>query len=175
MGESLNLHREEALEMSFVPSAISIPRGFLSWCDNRCSEKAVRFWKFASVVVDHVKESYTVNLCQQYDNERLTAQGLEPLKTWQWKAVVEQKAHRGRLQRMLAKDHLIQGMCEYFSLARAKSKTFSRDAEKAKQEGIQGQWQQESLAKEFLEQVKSGADTDCTSKMMRCCSYALKY
>ena len=104
MGESLNLHREEALEMSFVPSAISIPRGFMSWCDNRCSDKALRFWKFASVVVDHVKESYTVNLCQQYDNERLTAQGLEPLKTWQWKAVVEKKAHRGRLWRMLGKD-----------------------------------------------------------------------
>ena len=37
-------------------------------------------------------------------------------------------------------------------------------AEKEKQEGIHGQWQQESLAQEFLEQVKNSADTECTSQ-----------
>ena len=67
------------------------------WCDNRCSDKALRFWQFASVVVDDVMESYTVNVCQECENGRLTAQGLAPLKSWQWKAVVEKKAHRGRL------------------------------------------------------------------------------
>ena len=72
-------------------------------CDNRCSDKALRFWQFASIVVDDVKESHTVNLCEQCYNERLTAQGLAPLKSWQWKAVVEQKAHRGRLWNMLGK------------------------------------------------------------------------
>ena len=41
-------------------------------CDNRCSDKARSFWQFASVVVDDVKESYTVNLCQQCSYERLT-------------------------------------------------------------------------------------------------------
>ena len=56
-------------------------------------------------------------------------------EVWQWKAVVEQKAHRGRLWKMLGKDQLIHGMCEYFSLARAKAKTFIKDAEKEKQEG----------------------------------------
>ena len=49
-----------------------------------------------------------------------------------------------------------------------------KDAETEKQEGIQGQWQRESLAKEYLEEVKSSADTDCTPKMMRCGYYALK-
>ena len=72
------------------------------------------------------------------------------------------------------KDQLTQGTREYFSLARAKAKNFLRDAEKEKQEGIQGQWQQESPAKEFLEQVKSSADTDCKPKMMRCGYYALE-
>ena len=42
-----------------------------------------------------------------------------------------------------------------------------KDAEKEKQEGIQGQWQRESPAKEHLEQIKSSADTDCTPKMMK--------
>ena len=33
---------------------------------------------------------------------------------------------------------------EYFSLVRAKAKKFLKDAEKEKQEGLQGHWQQES-------------------------------
>ena len=69
------------------------------------SDKALRFWQFASVVVDDLKGSYTVNLCQQCYNEELTAQGLAPLK-------------------------FKQGMWEYFSLARAKVKTFIKDVEK---------------------------------------------
>ena len=86
------------------------------WCENRCSNEALRFWQFASIVVDDV------NLCQQCYNEKLTAQGLAPLKSWQWKAVVEKKAHRGRQWGMLGKDKLIQGMWEYFHLATAKAK-----------------------------------------------------
>ena len=45
--ESLSLSREEVEEVSFVPSALSIPRGPMFWCDNRCSIKALRFWQFA--------------------------------------------------------------------------------------------------------------------------------
>ena len=55
-----------------------------------------------------------------------------------------------------------QEMWEYFSLGRVKAKKFMKDAETAKQEGIQGQWQRESPAKEYLEQVESSVDTDCT-------------
>ena len=80
------------------------------WCDNRCSDKALTLWQFASVVVDDVKEAHTINLCQQCYNESLTAQGQGLLKSWLWKAVVEQRAHRGRLWKMLRKDQFIQGM-----------------------------------------------------------------
>ena len=48
--ESLNLSRDEAEEISFVPSALSIPRRPKFWCDNRCSDNALRFWLFAVVV-----------------------------------------------------------------------------------------------------------------------------
>ena len=58
-------------------------------------------------------------------------------------------------------------MWEYFPLERATAKQFLKDAEKEKWEGIQGEWQQESPAKEYLDQVKSSADTDCTPIMMR--------
>ena len=84
------------------------------------------------------------------------------------------RAHRGRLWRMLGKDQYRQGMWEYFSLERLRAKKLMKDAEKEKQEGIQGQWQQESPAKEFLDRVKSSVDTDCTPRMMRFGYYALK-
>ena len=59
--ESLNLSRDKAEEISFMPSAISIPQRPVFWCDNRCSDKALRFWQFASVVVEDGKEAHTVN------------------------------------------------------------------------------------------------------------------
>ena len=70
--DSLNLSLKEAEEISFVPSALSIPRGSMFWCDNCCSDKASRFWQFAWVVVDDGEEAHTINLCQQCHNERLT-------------------------------------------------------------------------------------------------------
>ena len=52
---------------------------------------------------------------------------------------------------------------------------FSRElAEEEKQAGIQGQWQQESPAKEYLEQVKYCHDTDCNEPMMKKGFTALK-
>ena len=63
---------------------------------------------------------------------------------------------------------------EDFCLERVKEKRFLEDAKKEKQEGMQGQWQQESPAKEVLNQVRRCADTDCTPKMMRFGYDALK-
>ena len=42
------------------------------------------------------------------------------------------------------------------------------------QEGIQGQWQEESPFKEVLEQVKRSADTDCGAQKMRRANNAKK-
>ena len=105
--ESSNLSQEEAGEISFVPSALSIPRGPVFWCDNRCSDKTLRFGQFASVVIDEGETAHTINLRQQCYNERLTAQGQVPLKSWQWKTLVEQKAHCGKLWNMFGKDQFI--------------------------------------------------------------------
>ena len=65
----MNLSRDEAEELCFVPSALSVPRGPMFLCDNRCSDKAPRFWQFASVVVEEGEESYTTNWCQQCCNK----------------------------------------------------------------------------------------------------------
>ena len=61
--EMLTICPEEAEELSFVLSALSEPRGAIYFCDSYCSEKAVRYWQFASKVVEEGGEARTVNLC----------------------------------------------------------------------------------------------------------------
>ena len=56
----------------------------------------------------------------------------------------------------------VRGMWEYFRRDRDGVNTFREQAEEEKQAGIQGQWQLESPAKEYLEQVKRRDDTYCT-------------
>ena len=99
--ESLDLSREEAEEISFVPSAINVPPKPMFRCDNRFSEKNLSVWQFVSVVLKEGGESYITNVCQECDNKILVAKGDKPLTKWQWYAVVENKAHRGRLWRKL--------------------------------------------------------------------------
>ena len=60
------------------------------------------------------------------------------------------------------------------SFERLKAKKFMKEAEKEKKEGMQGQWQHESLANENLEQVKCLKDTDCTPRMLKQGIVALK-
>ena len=70
-------------EINFVPSAISVPQKPLFQCDDQCSEKTIRFWQFASVVIKEGEESCTTNLCQQCYNKSLVARGDKPLTKWQ--------------------------------------------------------------------------------------------
>ena len=58
-------------------------------------------------------------------------------------------------------------MREYFCQERSIAKKLREEAEKERQAGIQGQWQQESPAREYLEQAKCCNDTDCTYRMMK--------
>ena len=95
--ESTNLSWDEAEEMSFVPGAIGIPQRPMFWCDNRCSDKALRFWQFALVVVEYGKESHMANLCQQLQRkldgkgsgafEELAVEGSRGKEGASWQAV----------------------------------------------------------------------------------------
>ena len=112
--EAKDLSQEEAEEISFVPSAISVPPKPLFRCDNRCSEKQFSFWQFASVVIQEGEESYTTNLCQQCYNKSLVARGDKPLTKWQWFEFVEKKRRIVEgLWRMMGKDQYIREMWEY--------------------------------------------------------------
>ena len=68
---------------------------------------------------------------------------------------------------MMEKEPYLRGMWEYFLQERSRVKRFRQLADEEKQEGTQGQWQQESPAREFLEQVKCCHDTDCNEPMMK--------
>ena len=63
---------------------------------------------------------------------------------------------------------------EYFLQERSRVKRFRELADEEKQAGIQGQWQQESPAREHLEQVECCHDTDCNEPMMKKGFTALK-
>ena len=67
--EAKSKDQEEAEELSFVPSAISVPQKLMFRCDSQCSGKTLSFWQLASVVIKEGDESNTTNLCQKCYNE----------------------------------------------------------------------------------------------------------
>ena len=74
----------------------------------------------------------------------------------------------------MGKEQYVRGMWEYFCRERERVKKFRAKAEEEKQKGIQGQWQLESPAKEYLEQGKCCNDTDCAHRMMQQGFFAVK-
>ena len=91
----IRVESSETQEQDHVRESLNLSRRRNEfWCDNRCSDKALRFGQFASV------------------NEISTAEGLAPLKNW--KAVVELKAHRGRLWKNVGKGPVDQGYVGVF-------------------------------------------------------------
>ena len=89
--EAKDLNQDEIEEISFVPSAISVPQKPLFRCDNGCSEKTLSSWQFASVAIKEGEESDTTNLWQQCYNESLVAGGDKPLTNWQCDEFVEKR------------------------------------------------------------------------------------
>ena len=114
---------------------MSVPLKPLFRCDNQCSEKTLRYWQVASVEVNEGDEAYTTNLCQKCFNKHLQAKGEEPLTNVKWRQVVEKKANRGRMWKMMGKEPYQRGMWEHFSSERSRAKKFRQLADEA---GIQG-------------------------------------
>ena len=148
--EAKSAEQEEVEERIFVPSAKSVPQKPLFRCDNQCSEKTLSHWQLASVVIDEGEESYTTNLCQMCFHISLKAKGEKPLTDVQWRQAVQKKAYPGRIWRMMGKEPYARGMWEYFLQDRNRVQRFRDLAEEEKQAGIQGQWQLESPAREYL-------------------------
>ena len=166
--------RKKQDEIGFVPSASSEPRGAHYWCDNRCSDKALRYMLIASMAILEGGEARTINLCQLCFTAKLVQPGKQPLKSQEWHEVVENKAHRGRLWKIFGSEQLLRGTWEYCTLKRAWTRKKIAAAAQENQEGIQSQWQKESPFREVLEQVKRSADTDCGAQTMRRACSAMK-
>ena len=67
----------------------------------------------------------------------------------------------------MGNEQFVRGMWEYFTLKRAQAKKILEDAARERQEGIQGQWQQESPFREILEQVRGKVGMGCCPQMLR--------
>ena len=108
-------------------------------------------------------EARTINLCQQCYNEKLVQQGKQSLKSKEWREVVERKAQSCRLWKIFGSEQFLHGMWGYFTRTIAWARNIPADATQAKQEGIRGQWQHESLFKDVLEksQKKCGYRLQC--------------
>ena len=57
---------------------------------------------------------------------------IKPLTKWQWDAVVEKKAHRGRLWNVMGKEQYIREMWEHFCKERARVQRFRQETEEEK-------------------------------------------
>ena len=63
----------------------------------------------------------------------------------------------------MGSEQFIHGIWKYFTLKRAEAKRIRDDAAQERQEGIQGQWQQESPSREIQEQVRANEAKVCSS------------
>ena len=101
-----------------------------------------------------MRTPYTTNLCQKCYHESLKARGDEPLTRWQWHEFVERKSASWKTLESDGRRTIRARDVGIFSFTkRATVKRFREEAEEERQAGIQGQWQLESPAREYLEQV----------------------
>ena len=146
--EATDMDKEEDEEISFVPSAISVPRKPLFRSDNQCSEMTLNFWQLASVVTKEGEKPHTTNLFKKCYNESLEAKGDKPSTKLQWHEFVEKKAHRGRFWKTVGKEQYVRETWEHFCRERLRVKEFREQAENEWQAGIQyrasGSWNRQS-------------------------------
>ena len=54
--EAKSAEQEEVEERIFAPSAVRVPQNMMFRCDKQCSEKSLRYWQLASVVINEGEE-----------------------------------------------------------------------------------------------------------------------
>ena len=128
---------------------MSVPLKPLFRCHNQCSEKTLSYWQLDNVVINEGEEFYTTNLCQKCFNNSLKAKGEKTMTNVQCRQVVEKKAYRGRMWKMMGKEPYLRGMWEYSLQERSRVERYRELADEEKQAGIQGQLQQASPAREY--------------------------
>ena len=110
------------------------------------------------------EESYTTNLCQKLYNESLKAKGEKNTDKLAVERVREAKSAPWKALENDGKRTIRAGNVGILFAKKEKAKRFREQAEEEKQAGTRGQWQLESPATEYLEQVKSCSDTGLYAK-----------
>ena len=95
-------------ELSMVPSAVSEPRWCLYMCFNKCREKGFMFHEIAAIVTEEGGAAQTINLCKKCHNERRAKQGEAEVAASKWRALIEQKASRGKLWASFGVEHFLR-------------------------------------------------------------------
>ena len=97
-------------------------------CDNQCSEKTLSFLQLASVVIQEGEESNTTNFLPEMLQRFSEGKRRNTLTNWQWRQFAGQKAHRGRLWKMMGKEQYVRGMWEHLCQERENVKRFREQA-----------------------------------------------
>ena len=136
MRKAKDTDQEEAEELNFVPSAISVPKKLMFRCDNLCNEKTLSFWQLASVVIKEGEEIIHYQLMPEmlqrdHDGKRgkttdkLAAERVRGAQDAPWKALEND-----------GKEQYEREMWEYFCRKRNRVKRFREPADEERQEGI---------------------------------------
>ena len=116
-----------------MSSTLSEPRVAFYWYAYRCSEKCVRYTQIGSMVIEEGGEARTIILCKQCYNANFVQQGKQPLKSWEWKEVVEKKVHWSRPWEVFGNEQFLRGMWENCILKRAGAREIPADVAQEKQ------------------------------------------
>ena len=143
-------------------------------CDKQCCERSLSCRQSAPVVIYEGEKSYTTNLCQKCFNKSLNEKRRQATDKCAVETGCGKKSVPWKDLRMMGKSPYVRGMWEYCFQERARVQRFRELTDEEKQAGIQGQWQLESPAREYLEQVKFCHDKGCTERMMKKVFAALK-
>ena len=66
------------------------------------------------MVIEEGGEARTINLFKLCHNAKLVQQGKQPLKSEEWKEVVEKEAHRGSVWKVFGSGQFLRRMWEFF-------------------------------------------------------------
>ena len=100
--------------------------------------------------------AHTIDLCKQRYKRRLK-QGEQPVEAVRWRELMEQNAFRVKLWVASGVEQYLRRMWEHFTVKRPWANSVL-SAETERQEGVQGNGQNESPLKQELEPVKRISD-----------------
>ena len=153
-------------ELSFIPSAVSETRWALHMCDSTCSKEGFKFCQLAAIVIEEGGAAHTINQCKQCYNVMRLKKGERNVTASRWREMIVEKALRGKLWVAFDMEQIARRMWGHFTIKRVWPRSVLVDAEKERQEGIEGDWKQASTHKRS--RSLSSTAVTCALKVYYC-------